>query len=65
EYLNDSPLPVADRVAAWWDEGRGGRGRTPFHSMRRLRLDALRAAIAATDTPLADWRRTRRFPAWL
>ncbi|MGX9115352.1 hypothetical protein ACWTU6_01450 [Mesorhizobium sp. BHbsci] len=65
ESLNDSPLPVADRVAAWWDEGRGGRGHTPFHSMRRLRLDALRAAIAATDTPLADWRRTRRFPAWL
>ncbi|TPI41407.1 hypothetical protein FJ414_08000 [Mesorhizobium sp. B3-1-6] len=65
ESLNDSPLPVADRVAAWWDEGRGGRGRRPFRSMRRLRLDALRAAIAATDTPLADWRRTRRFPAWL
>lgn len=65
ESLNDSPLPVADRVASWWDEGRGGRGHRPFHSMRRLRLDALRAALAATDTPLANWRRTRRFPAWL
>ncbi|TPJ40067.1 hypothetical protein [Mesorhizobium sp. B2-6-5] len=65
ESLNDSPLPVADRVAAWWDERRGGPGHTPFHSMRRLRLDALRAAIAATDTPLADWRATRRFPAWM
>ncbi len=65
ESLTDSPLPAADRVAAWWDEGRGGRNHTPFHSMRRLRLDALRAAIATPEAPLADWRRTRKFPAWM
>lgn len=65
ESLTDSPLPVADRVAAWWDEGRGRRNHTPFHSMRRLRLDALRAAIAAPEAPLADWRITRKFPAWM
>ncbi|RUZ73156.1 hypothetical protein EN943_28095 [Mesorhizobium sp. M7A.F.Ca.US.006.01.1.1] len=64
EPLTASPLPVADRVAAWWDEGRGGRSHTLFHSMRRLRLDALRAALARPDAPLSDWRRTRRFPAW-
>ncbi|MER8447174.1 hypothetical protein NKH52_28725 [Mesorhizobium sp. M1066] len=65
ESLTDGPLPVADRVAAWWDEARGGRNHEPFHSMRRLRLDALRAALAEPDAPLADWRRTRRFPAWM
>jgi uncharacterized protein (TIGR02270 family) len=64
-HLDDTSLPVADRVEAWWDEGRGGRNPRPFKSMRRLRLDALRGAIAAPDTPLADWRGTRRFPAWM
>jgi uncharacterized protein (TIGR02270 family) len=64
-HMDDSSLPAADRVEAWWDEGRGGRNHRPFRSMRRLRLDALRAAIATPDTPLADWRNTRRFPAWM
>lgn len=65
EPITDNPLPIADRVAAWWDEGRGGRGHTPFHSMRRLRLDALRAALTEPNAALTDWRRTRRFPAWM
>ncbi|WP_095080754.1 hypothetical protein [Mesorhizobium sophorae] len=63
--LTASPLPVADRVTAWWDEGRGGGNHETFHSMRRLRLDAIRAALAKPDAPLTDWRRTRRFPAWM
>ncbi|MEI8720150.1 MULTISPECIES: hypothetical protein [unclassified Mesorhizobium] len=65
EPVTASPLPVADRVTAWWDEGRGGGNHEPFHSMRRLRLDAMRAALAKPDAPLTDWRRTRRFPAWM
>ncbi|PAQ10962.1 hypothetical protein [Mesorhizobium temperatum] len=64
-HLDDTSLPVADRVETWWDEGRGGRNHRPFRSMRLLRLNALRAALAAADTPLADWRVTRRFPAWI
>ncbi|MFC3321618.1 hypothetical protein [Mesorhizobium cantuariense] len=63
--LDDTSLPAAERVEAWWDEGRGGRHQRPFRSMRRLRLDALRAAFATADAPLADWRATRRFPAWM
>jgi uncharacterized protein (TIGR02270 family) len=65
DFAADGPLPVADKVAAWWDEGRGGQGHGPFRSMRRLRLDALRAALAEPEVTLADWRRTRRFPAWM
>lgn len=64
-HLDDGPLPAADRVEAWWDEGRGGRNHRPFRSMRRLRLGALRAAFAAPETPLANWRATRCFPAWM
>ncbi|MBZ9776995.1 hypothetical protein [Mesorhizobium sp. CO1-1-8] len=64
-HLDDSSLPVADRVEAWWNEGRGGRDHRPFRSMRRLRLDALRTALATAEAPLADWRITRRFPAWM
>ncbi|RUW39483.1 MAG: hypothetical protein E5V91_23370 [Mesorhizobium sp.] len=63
--LDDGLLPAADRVEAWWDEGRGGRNHRLFRSMRRLRLGALRAAFAAPETPLADWRGTRSFPAWI
>jgi uncharacterized protein (TIGR02270 family) len=64
-HLDDTALPVADKVEAWWDGGRGGRDHRPFRSMRLLRLNALRAALATADTPLADWRVTRRFPAWM
>jgi len=65
DFAGDEPLPVADKVAAWWDEGRGGRGHGTFRSMRRLRLDALRAALADPGATLANWRRTRRYPAWI
>ncbi|MER9582034.1 hypothetical protein [Mesorhizobium sp. M0276] len=64
-HLDDTSLPVADRVEAWWDEGRGARNHRPFRSMRLLRLNALRAALATSDARLADWRVTRRFPAWM
>ena len=36
-----------------------------FVSMRRARLAALRAGIAAPGGLLADWRRTRAYPAWM
>ncbi|AZO16732.1 hypothetical protein EJ069_19645 [Mesorhizobium sp. M2A.F.Ca.ET.043.05.1.1] len=64
-HLDATSLPVADRVDAWWNKGRGGRSHRPFRSMRRLRLDALRAALATPGTPLAEWRVTRRFAAWM
>ncbi|KUM27461.1 hypothetical protein AU467_17485 [Mesorhizobium loti] len=63
--MDDGPLPAADRVEAWWDEGRGGRNHRLFRSMRQLRLGALRTALAESETPLADWRGTRCFPAWM
>jgi uncharacterized protein (TIGR02270 family) len=61
--VEDHPLPVADRVKAWFEAG--PREAEPFRSMRRRRLDAIRAAIAAPGSVLANWRRTRRFPAWM
>lgn len=68
DFAGEGPLPIADKVAAWWDEGRGGQGYEgygPFRSMRRLRLDAWRVALATPDARLEDWRRTRRYPAWM
>ena len=65
DFSGAGPLPLADRVAAWWDEGRGGKAHREFRSMRRLRLDASRAALATPEAPLADWRQTRRYPAWM
>lgn len=65
DFAGEGPLPVADKVAAWWDDGRGGQGYGPFRSMRCLRLDALRSALATADARLVDWRRTRRYPAWM
>jgi uncharacterized protein (TIGR02270 family) len=61
----DGPLPKADEVAKWWDEGHGAPHAGTFRSMRHLRLHALRSALGDADALLADWRRTRRFPAWL
>ena len=61
--VEDHPLPVADRVKAWCEAGPDDT--EPFRSMRRRRLDALRAAIAAPGSVLANWRLTRRFPAWM
>ncbi|TGT72064.1 MULTISPECIES: hypothetical protein [unclassified Mesorhizobium] len=64
-HLEDVSLPAADHVEAWWNGGQGARNHRPFRSMRRVRLDALRAALATPEAPLADWRNTRRFPAWM
>ncbi len=62
--LEQGELPVADRVAQWWDRTRG-EGMAPFQSMRALRVKALRSAVAQPGQPLANWRATRRFPAWV
>jgi hypothetical protein len=63
--IDDSPLPIAERARAWWDDGRGPGKHVAFRSMRRHRLAAIRASFANPDLPLADWRRTQRFPAWM
>ncbi|MER8435305.1 hypothetical protein [Mesorhizobium sp. M1393] len=63
--IEDSPLPMAERATAWWDDGRGPGKHATFHSMRRQRLAAIRASFENPDLPLADWRRTQRFPAWM
>lgn len=63
--IEESPLPMAERASAWWDDGRGPGKHAAFRSMRRLRLAAIRASLDNPDLPLADWRRTRRFPAWM
>ncbi|MBP7000321.1 HEAT repeat domain-containing protein [Amaricoccus sp.] len=60
----DSPVPIADRAAAWWERTRGAPDAPPFVPLRQSRLAALRAAAATPDAPLADWRRTRPYPAW-
>lgn len=62
--LEDGELPVADRVAQWWDSTRG-EGMAPFQSMRVLRLGSLRSAVTQPGQPLGNWRATRRFPAWV
>jgi len=62
--VEEHPLPVGDRIEAWWDEGRGRFAAEDRPSMRQLGLGALRAAAADPGRPLADWRRTRRYPAW-
>ncbi|QIA24478.1 hypothetical protein [Mesorhizobium sp. AA22] len=63
--IEDSPLPMAERASAWWDDGRGPGKHATFRSMRRQRLAAIRASFENPDLPLADWRRTQRFPAWM
>ncbi|UCI07107.1 hypothetical protein [Mesorhizobium sp. B1-1-8] len=63
--IEESPLPIAERASAWWDEGRGPDKHATFRSMRRQRLAAIRASFDNPDLPLADWRRTQRFPAWM
>lgn len=64
EALEDLALPIASRVEAWWDQGRRPASDPQFLSMRRQRLQALRDALSSHQT-LADWRRSRRFPAWM
>ncbi|RWB20968.1 MAG: hypothetical protein EOQ40_12245 [Mesorhizobium sp.] len=63
--IEETPLPFADRAKAWWDEGRGPGKHKVFHSMRKQRLAAIRASFENPDLPLANWRRTQRFPAWM
>jgi uncharacterized protein (TIGR02270 family) len=58
------PLPIADRIEAWWDDGRGTWPLEDRPSLRQLSMRALRAAAAEPGHPLANWRRTRDFPAW-
>jgi hypothetical protein len=60
----ETELPAADQVAAWWEGRKGTEAERPFHSMRRLRLDAIRAALRDGELLMANWRRTRKFPAW-
>ncbi|WP_290743017.1 HEAT repeat domain-containing protein [Amaricoccus sp.] len=60
----EEPVPVAERARAWWERTRGAPDAPPFLPMRQARLGALRAAAAAPGAPLADWRRTRPYPAW-
>ncbi|MBS0306418.1 MAG: hypothetical protein JSR43_13710 [Proteobacteria bacterium] len=62
--LEEGELPVADRVAQWWDRTRG-EGMTAFQSMRTLRLGSLRSAMIQPGQPLHNWRATRCFPAWM
>jgi len=62
--LDDLPLPVADRIEAWWNDGRGPLPPENRPSLRQRALRALRAAAADPGRPLANWRQTRRFPAW-
>jgi uncharacterized protein (TIGR02270 family) len=61
----ESELPAADKIAEWWKARAGAEPDTPFHSMRRLRLDAIRTALREAELMLANWRRTRRYPAWM
>ncbi|WP_210238147.1 hypothetical protein, partial [Mesorhizobium sp. M1D.F.Ca.ET.183.01.1.1] len=63
--IEESPLPSADRANAWWDEGRGPDRHKAFRSMRKQRLIAIRASFDNPDLPLANWRRTQHFPAWM
>jgi uncharacterized protein (TIGR02270 family) len=60
----ETPVPIADRAQAWWDRRGASQEATPFLPMRQARLVALRAAAEAPRAPLADWRRTRPYPAW-
>lgn len=55
--------PIAANIAAWM--AAGAKTEDGFHSLRRQMLDALRVGLAAPGRPLANWRATRRFPAWL
>ncbi|MER8695794.1 hypothetical protein NKI77_22315 [Mesorhizobium opportunistum] len=61
----ETSLPFAERANAWWDEGRGPGKHKQFRSMRKHRLAAIRASFDSPDLPLANWRRTQRFPAWM
>ncbi|MGE0500241.1 MAG: hypothetical protein AB7I79_01155 [Rhizobiaceae bacterium] len=61
----ETELPSADWVEIWWKERKDRESEKPFLSMRRQRLDAMRAALREPELMLANWRRTRAYPAWL
>jgi uncharacterized protein (TIGR02270 family) len=62
----ETELPAADQVATWWKERAAAtQPGTPYQSMRRQRLDAYRAALREPELLLANWRRTRQYPAWM
>ncbi|TPL88530.1 hypothetical protein [Mesorhizobium sp. B2-3-12] len=65
DTVEATPLPSASRAAAWWEEGRGPSRFDRFHSMRRLKLDAMRAALANAEMALTNWHQSRPIPAWM
>ncbi|MGX5799757.1 hypothetical protein ACWGS9_00750 [Bradyrhizobium sp. Arg314] len=65
EAVEATPLPSASQAEAWWDDGRGPSRFDKFQSMRRLKLDAMRSALANAEIALTNWRRSRPIPAWM
>lgn len=63
--IEDLPLPFAERAEKWWDQGRGVTRHAKFQSMRRIRLQAIRTALANPQLSLVNWQRTRQFRAWM
>jgi uncharacterized protein (TIGR02270 family) len=65
ETIEVTPLPSASRAQAWWDNGKGPARFDKFQSMRRLKLDAMRKALANAELAMVNWRRSRPIPAWM
>ncbi|WP_214472649.1 hypothetical protein [Mesorhizobium sp. dw_380] len=65
ETIEATLLPSASRTQAWWDNGKGPARFDKFQSMRRLKLDAMRKALANAEIALTNWRRSRPIPAWM
>ncbi|MEO5760617.1 MAG: hypothetical protein ABIQ51_27595 [Mesorhizobium sp.] len=65
ETIEATPLPSASQAQAWWDNGKGPARFDKFQSMRRLKLDAMRKALANAELALTNWRRSRPIPAWM
>ncbi|QKC85188.1 hypothetical protein [Mesorhizobium sp. NZP2077] len=65
ETIEVTPLPSASRAQAWWDNGKGPVRFDKFQSMRRLKLDAMRKALANAELAMVNWRRSRPIPAWM
>ncbi|NJM83928.1 MAG: hypothetical protein HC844_17080 [Tabrizicola sp.] len=58
-----APYPIAVRIEAWI--GTGAKLPMSFIGLRRQLVGALRDGINSPETPLANWRRRRDFPAWI
>ncbi|ESX04831.1 hypothetical protein X769_12055 [Mesorhizobium sp. LSJC268A00] len=65
ETIEATPLPSASQAQAWWDNGRGPARFEKFQSMRRLKVDAIRGALANAEIALTNWRRSQPIPAWM